>query len=179
MLKILIMVALITINSCKSVHHPIVLFHGASGTVLDVSLDFSDWCTIFIPYKSVTLWINPYWLSPIVTECFDKYAPLVKSGHRFVTPKGVHVRPRKWGYLESIEMLEPIHKLSYFIYMKNLIDILVERGYVRDKTIRAAQYDFRISTGKLIVRAINWQLLINLFRLIKGQRMGQKNKKLN
>ena len=61
---------------------------------------------------------------------------------------GVEIRVPGFGGTETVEYLSTGgDKLSITAYMNDLVDYFVKKGYDREKTIRAAPYDWRLSAG--------------------------------
>lgn len=132
-------------NTLAKSLNPIVLFHGAGGSQLEIKTDHKLPC-LTVSRNYTLLWLNIAYLNPIFFDCFKEMVKLApRKGSRFVPQKGVHVRPINFGSTYSIEILEPVLRK---IYMKRLVDQLVKIGYKRDYSIKAAQYDFRLGIGK-------------------------------
>ena len=63
----------------------------------------------------------------------------------------VDVRVPGFGDTSSVEYLSNGGTdVPVTVYMNELVDYFVKQGYVRNKTIRAAPYDWRLSAGILI-----------------------------
>ena len=61
---------------------------------------------------------------------------------------GVEIRVPGFGETKTVEYLSSEdNAMPSTAYMKEIVNFFVERGYVRNKTIRAAPYDWRLSAG--------------------------------
>lgn len=83
-------------------------------------------------------------LVPLVIDC---WVDNVKLNYDNVTRKtynqpGVQIRIPGWGSSEVVEWIDPTHA-STGGYFKDIANALVQIGYIRNKTLRGAPYDFR------------------------------------
>lgn len=71
--------------------------------------------------------------------------------------EGVEIRLPGFGNTSCVENLDPTASILYkTAYFDVLVELLVQLGYVRDRTIRAAPYDWRLGPGM----KTTWQLCL-------------------
>ena len=66
---------------------------------------------------------------------------------------GVEIRVPGFGETKTVEYLTA-EDIPITAYMNELVEYFVEKGYVRNKTIRAAPYDWRLSASMLKLNII-------------------------
>lgn len=66
------------------------------------------------------------------------------TSNNYLDPRGVTVTAAYFGNTSSVEVLDLQNKYPYF---KDFVEYFVDRGYVKDKSIRAAPYDWRLAPG--------------------------------
>lgn len=110
-----------------------------------------------------TLWVELTSLLPIVLECFVDNFRLVYNNktHKTSYPNGVDIRIPNFGDTDTVEWLSRQHISSKLGYYATLVTSLTQWGYVRNKSVRGAPYDFRKAPNELD------EYYMNLTRLIE------------
>jgi len=103
-----------------------------------ICANHEDWFTIWLSLEELLPYIIGCWADNIALE----YSPRTRSTH---SPEGVEVRVRAPGDLSTVDYLE-YPALPYFTY---LTSALTRLGYVRNRNLRAAPYDFRKAPNEL------------------------------
>ncbi|KAL8194606.1 UNVERIFIED_CONTAM: hypothetical protein K2H54_025932 [Gekko kuhli] len=95
-----------------------------------------------------TIWLNLNMFLPLGVDCWIDNTRVVynRTTKRMSNAPGVHVRVPGFGKTYSVEYLDE-SKLAG--YMHTLVQHLVNNGYVRDHTVRAAPYDWRVGPNDL------------------------------
>jgi lysophospholipase-3 len=90
------------------------------------------------------LWLNLELLAPIEIDCWADNIRLVYNATTRQTNNspGVETRIPGWGAPETTEWIDPSH-ISQGSYFNEISNALVKHGWVRNKSIRGAPYDFR------------------------------------
>ncbi|XP_023535608.1 lecithin-cholesterol acyltransferase-like 1 [Cucurbita pepo subsp. pepo] len=134
--------------------HPVILIPGAGGNQLEARLtkDYkssSVFCSRWNPIMKDTqgwfrLWFTPTVLLAPYTDCFARRMTLYydTDSDDYRNAIGVQTRVNKFGSVQSLLYLDPTLK-KITTYMAGLVDSLEAIGYVRDKTLFGAPYDFR------------------------------------
>lgn len=92
------------------------------------------------------IWLNPKLLVPLVIDCWIDNIRLIYDPvtRKTANPQGVDIRIPGWGQSEVVEWLDPsITRSLAGAYFKDVANLLVNRGWVRNVTLRGAPYDFR------------------------------------
>lgn len=139
---------------CKQLS-PVILVPGDGGSRIEARLNKSS----HGPYPFCdqrtkdfyVIWVNiASVVHPVPTDCLVENFRLVYNNktHRTSYPEGVDIRVPGFGGTDSVEWLSDTHlpKLGYY---HELAENMVKWGYVRNKTIRGAAYDFRRSPNEL------------------------------
>ncbi|XP_067409024.1 phosphatidylcholine-sterol acyltransferase isoform X2 [Emydura macquarii macquarii] len=94
-----------------------------------------------------TLWFNLPMFLPLGVACWMDNTRVVynRSTGKTSNAPGVHIRVPGFGKTYSVEYLDKI-KLAGYLY--TLVQNLVNNGYVRDQTVRAAPYDWRMGPNQ-------------------------------
>ncbi|XP_048371992.1 phosphatidylcholine-sterol acyltransferase [Sphaerodactylus townsendi] len=89
-----------------------------------------------------TIWLNLNMFLPLGVDCWIDNTRVVynRTTQRMSNAPGVHVRVPGFGKTYSVEYLDSSKLVGY---MHTLVQHLVNNGYVRDHTVRAAPYDWR------------------------------------
>lgn len=92
------------------------------------------------------IWLNPKLLVPLIIDCWIDNVKLIYDNKTRTTSNmpGVSTRIPGFGSSEVVEWLDPsITKSLAGAYFKDIANVLVSKGYVRNVTLRGAPYDFR------------------------------------
>ncbi|XP_074601769.1 phosphatidylcholine-sterol acyltransferase-like [Brevipalpus obovatus] len=132
--------------------NPVVLFPGLGGSRLEVRAEKPYSCfdrRKMTKYHS--LWLNIGYLLPTSFDCFfDRIRLVHLEGSDYPQPlEGIHVRASHFGQTKSVEYLDSFPVFGLGSYMHTLVEQLVQKGLVRDVSIRAAPYDFRLGLAQL------------------------------
>lgn len=126
--------------------NPIVLIPGITGSRLEARLNKKDGVN-FLCRKSkdwYDIWFSLKMLLPLSFDCWLDNIVLNYNATNSKTynQMGVEIRPIQFGSLASVEYLDPKQPelTSYFAPVIKTFEAL---GYVRDKSLLAAPYDFR------------------------------------
>nr|XP_056718304.1 phosphatidylcholine-sterol acyltransferase [Euleptes europaea] len=124
---------------------PVVLVPGCLGNQLEAKLDKPDvvnWMCYRKTEDYFTIWLNLNMFLPLGVDCWIDNTRVVynRTTQRMSNAPGVHVRVPGFGKTYSVEYLD---KSKLVGYMHTLVQHLVNNGYVRDHTVRAAPYDWR------------------------------------
>ncbi|XP_038885620.1 lecithin-cholesterol acyltransferase-like 1 [Benincasa hispida] len=158
-LKIMAIVSMAMVHQlymCESSNslHPLILIPGAGGNQLEARLtrDYKSstlFCSRWNPIMKDSqgwfrLWFSPTVLLAPYTDCFARRMTLHydKDLDDYRNEIGVQTRVDQFGSVQSLLYLDPnLKKIT--AYMAPLVDSLEAIGYVRDKTLFGAPYDFR------------------------------------
>lgn len=152
-LKILCLIffSLLPSSLCADLH-PVILVPGDGGAQLEAKLNKTN-VVHYICEKTTSdyfnIWLNMELLVPVVIDC---WVDNIKLFYDNVTRKtynapGVDVRVPGFGSSETVEWLDPSHA-STGAYFKDIGNVLVTLGHVRNITIKGAPYDFRKAPSK-------------------------------
>ncbi|XP_053460482.1 phosphatidylcholine-sterol acyltransferase isoform X2 [Nycticebus coucang] len=125
---------------------PVILVPGCLGNQLEAKLDKPDvvnWMCYRKTEDFFTIWLDLNMFLPLGVDCWIDNTRVIynrSSGHVSNAP-GVQIRVPGFGKTYSVEYLDS-SKLAG--YMHTLVQNLVNNGYVRDETVRAAPYDWRL-----------------------------------
>ncbi|KFK28803.1 hypothetical protein AALP_AA7G050500 [Arabis alpina] len=128
--------------------HPLILVPGNGGNQLEARLDKdykpgSFWCMRSGGW--FTLWFDPTVLLSPFTKCFNERMLLYYDADLddYQNAPGVHTRVPHFGSTKSLLCLNPLLREATS-YMEPLVKALEKDcGYVNDRTILGAPYDFR------------------------------------
>ncbi|XP_040185157.1 phosphatidylcholine-sterol acyltransferase [Rana temporaria] len=126
---------------------PVVLVPGAFGNQLEAKLDKTEVVNWMCYRKSedyFTLWLNLNMFLPLGIDCWIDNIRVVynKTTRTASNAPGVDVLIPGFGKTFSVEYLD---KSKLAGYLHTLVQNLVNNGYVRDETVRAAPYDWRLA----------------------------------
>ncbi|XP_067853543.1 phosphatidylcholine-sterol acyltransferase [Heptranchias perlo] len=126
---------------------PLVIVPGHVGNRLEAKLNKPasvHWLCMKRTSKYFTLWLNLNMFLPVGIDCWIDNIRLVynQTTQRTSNAPGVETRVPGFGKTYSVEYLDPL-KLAGYLHA--LVQFLVNVGYVRDETIRAAPYDWRVA----------------------------------
>nr|XP_048672842.1 phosphatidylcholine-sterol acyltransferase isoform X3 [Caretta caretta] len=125
---------------------PVVLVPACLGNQLEAKLDkpkVVNWMCHRKTEDYFTLWINLHMFLPLGVACWIDNTRVVynRSTGKMSNAPGVQIRVPGFGKTYSVEYLD---KSKLAGYLHTLVQNLVNNGYVRDQTVRAAPYDWRI-----------------------------------
>ncbi|XP_074864852.1 phosphatidylcholine-sterol acyltransferase isoform X2 [Carettochelys insculpta] len=125
---------------------PVVLVPGCLGNQLEAKLDKPDVVNWMCHRKTedyFTLWISLHMFLPLGVACWMDNTRVMynRSTRKVSNAPGVQIRVPGFGKTYSVEYLD---KSKLAGYLHTLVQNLVNNGYVRDETVRAAPYDWRI-----------------------------------
>ncbi|XP_014802960.1 PREDICTED: phosphatidylcholine-sterol acyltransferase [Calidris pugnax] len=125
---------------------PVVLVPGCLGNQLEAKLDKPDvvnWMCYRKTEDYFTIWLNLNTFLPVGVDCWIDNTRVVynRTSRKMTNAPGVHIRVPGFGKTYSVEYLDQ-SKLAG--YLHTLVQNLVNNGYVRDQTVRAAPYDWRV-----------------------------------
>ncbi|MBN3306794.1 LCAT acyltransferase, partial [Amia calva] len=94
-----------------------------------------------------TIWIDLNMFMPVGVDCWIDNIRIVynRTTHKTSNSPGVEVRVPGFGQTNTVEFLDTNRLTGYFYTM---VQHLVNIGYVRNETIRAAPYDWRIAPNE-------------------------------
>ncbi|XP_020653598.3 phosphatidylcholine-sterol acyltransferase [Pogona vitticeps] len=129
---------------------PVVLVPGVLGNQLEAKLDKPDvvnWMCYRKTEDYFTIWLNLNLFLPLGVDCWIDNTRVVynRTTRRMYNAPGVHIRVPGFGKTYSVEYLD---KSKLAGYLHTLVQHLVNNGYVRDQTVRAAPYDWRIGPNE-------------------------------
>lgn len=147
---ILIALATVALAGCPR-KHPVVLFPGIFGSVLEGFADNIP-SSVVLPsrcprsFGTRRLWISAPEFLPGEWSCFKTYFALEWDAEmkQWYSIPGIEIQPAKFGQVEGVESLDPSWlwgTVSRYFY--TMIKGLEEVGYVRNRDIFAASYDWR------------------------------------
>nr|XP_008122908.1 PREDICTED: LOW QUALITY PROTEIN: phosphatidylcholine-sterol acyltransferase [Anolis carolinensis] len=129
---------------------PVILVPGCLGNQLEAKLDKPDvvnWMCYRKTDDYFTIWLNLNMFLPVGVDCWIDNTRVVynRTTRRVSNAPGVHIRVPGFGKTSSVEYLD---KSKLAGYLHTLVQHLVNNGYVRDQTVRAAPYDWRIGPNQ-------------------------------
>ncbi|XP_053127108.1 phosphatidylcholine-sterol acyltransferase isoform X5 [Hemicordylus capensis] len=129
---------------------PVVLVPGCLGNQLEAKLDKPDvvnWACYRRTEDYFTIWLNLNMFLPLGVDCWIDNTRVVynRTTQRTSNAPGVDIRVPGFGKTYSVEYLD---KSKLAGYLHTLVQHLVNNGYVRDKNVRAAPYDWRIGPNE-------------------------------
>lgn len=102
----------------------------------------SDWFNLWLNLELIVIPAVYCWVDNVKLY----YDNITRTTHN--TP-GVEIRIPGWGNPEVVEWIDPTHNKAG-AYFRTISSMLVDYGYVRNKNIRGAPYDFRKAPSKYI-----------------------------
>jgi len=120
---------------------PIVFIPGATGSALKMKMQNvpdKRWYCSRKSNKYFHVWLNLIRLLPIVSNCLLDNFQIQKKDGRYISREGITIKPITG--LKGVKILEPRFPVIYF---KPMLDYLKQFGYVEEKNIKAAPYDWR------------------------------------
>lgn len=134
--------------------HPVIFIPGDGGSQVDAQLNKSD-VVHYICEKTSSyfnIWLNIELLVPVVIDCFIDNLKLTYDNVTRTTKNadGVDIRIPGFGSSEVVEWIDPSHA-SAGAYFKDIGNLLVSHGYIRNISIRGAPYDFRKGPSKYYI----------------------------
>ena len=155
--------------------HPVILVPALAASTIEAKLNKTKTSHPWICYKKTdwyTLWVSPSEFLPLLIDCFKENFMRVfnnKTGRTENFP-GVQTRIPGWG---STSRIEYVGNSSLGSYFATLVNALVGgMGYERDKSIRGAPYDFRLSPYE------NEEYFVNLKALVEETYSMNGNKRV-
>ncbi|XP_024588198.1 phosphatidylcholine-sterol acyltransferase isoform X1 [Neophocaena asiaeorientalis asiaeorientalis] len=129
---------------------PVILVPGCLGNQLEAKLDkpsVVNWMCYRKTDDFFTIWLDLNMFLPVGVDCWIDNTRVVynRSSGRVSNAPGVQIRVPGFGKTYSVEYLDN-SKLAG--YMHTLVQNLVNNGYVRDETVRAAPYDWRLEPSQ-------------------------------
>ncbi|KAF5904047.1 phosphatidylcholine-sterol acyltransferase, partial [Clarias magur] len=129
---------------------PLIIVPGNIGNRLEAKIDKPTLVHWFCYKKTedwFPLWIDLNMFMPIGLDCWIDNIRIVynRTTHRTSNSPGVEVRVPGFGQTHTIEFLDNNNLAGYF---HTMVEHLVRIGYVRNKTVRAATYDWRIAPNE-------------------------------
>ncbi|XP_055790425.1 phosphatidylcholine-sterol acyltransferase-like [Salvelinus fontinalis] len=129
---------------------PVLIVPGNLGNQLEAKIDKPS-LVHWMCYKKTddffTLWIDLNMFMPIGIDCWIDNIRIVynRTTRKTSNSAGVTVRVPGFGQTYSVEFLDT-NKLSG--YFHTMVTHLVNMGYVRNETVRAAPYDWRVAPNE-------------------------------
>ncbi|XP_052865995.1 phospholipase A2 group XV-like [Anopheles cruzii] len=126
---------------------PVIFVPGDGGSQMDAMLNKPNKVSFLCQRSTTTfynIWLNKELLVPLVIDCWIDNVRLEYDNVTRTTcnSPGVVTRIPGFGQSETVEWIDPSHA-SVGAYFVNIANALVSNGYVRDKSIVGAPYDFR------------------------------------
>ncbi|XP_076878349.1 phosphatidylcholine-sterol acyltransferase [Brachyhypopomus gauderio] len=129
---------------------PLIIVPGNLGNRLEAKID-KPVLVHWLCYKKsegwFPLWIDLNMFMPIGIDCWIDNMRIVynRTTHKTSNSPGVEVRVPGFGQTYTVEFLDTNKLAGYFFTM---VEHLVNIGYERNKTVRAAPYDWRIAPNE-------------------------------
>lgn len=131
--------------------NPVILIPGDGGSQIEAKVNKTSVVHYICEKTSdyFNIWLNMELLVPVVIDCWIDNIKLVYNNITRTTSnvEGVDTRIPGFGGSETVEWLDPSHA-STGAYFKDIANLLVNLGYLRNITIRGAPYDFRKAPSK-------------------------------
>ncbi|XP_059848642.1 phosphatidylcholine-sterol acyltransferase [Hypanus sabinus] len=126
---------------------PLIIVPGHTGNRLEAKLNKPDlvhWLCMKRSRHYFMLWLNLNMFLPIGIDCWIDNMRRVynRTTGRSSNAPGVETRVPGFGKTCSVEYLDSLKLTGYF---HTLVQFLVNMGYTRDETVRAAPYDWRVA----------------------------------
>jgi len=155
---------------------PIVLVPGILGSRLYAKLNKTTSKNSYCYLKSdwFLLWLNLPEILPRIVNCWVDNIRLFHTGkNQYENNEGVKVEAKKFGSTEYVEYIDDDKYAPGSSYFAPLAKYLVNQlGYVRDKTLFGAPYDWRLGVEQ------SQKFLKNLTKLIEEVSSKNQNKKV-
>ncbi|XP_030628443.1 phosphatidylcholine-sterol acyltransferase [Chanos chanos] len=129
---------------------PLIIVPGNLGNRLEAKIDKPS-LVHWMCYKKTEdwfpLWIDLNMFMPIGIDCWIDNIRIVynRTTHKTSNAPGVEIRVPGFGQTYSVEFLDMNRLAGYF---HTMVEHLVNIGYVRNQTVRAAPYDWRIAPNE-------------------------------
>ncbi|XP_028814120.1 phosphatidylcholine-sterol acyltransferase [Denticeps clupeoides] len=129
---------------------PVIIVPGNLGNRLEAKIDKPS-LVHWMCYKKTddffTLWIDLNMFMPIGIDCWIDNIRIVynRTTRQTSNAPGVEVRVPGFGQTYPVEFLDTNRLTGY---MHTMVQHLVNMGYVRNETVRAAPYDWRIAPNE-------------------------------
>lgn len=129
---------------------PVIIVPGNLGNRLEAKIDKPS-LVHWMCYKKTddffTLWIDLNMFMPIGIDCWIDNIRIVynRTTRKTSNAPGVEVRVPGFGQTYPVEFLDTNRLAGYF---HTMVQHLVNMGYVRNETVRAAPYDWRIAPNE-------------------------------
>ncbi|XP_067905711.1 phosphatidylcholine-sterol acyltransferase isoform X2 [Heterodontus francisci] len=150
---------------------PLVIVPGHVGNRLEAKLNkpaLVHWLCMKRSSRYFTLWLNLNMFLPIGIDCWIDNIRLVynRTTKRTSNSPGVETRVPGFGKTYSVEYLDPLEVAGY---LHTFVQFMVNTGYIRDETVRAAPYDWRVAAWD------NYGLAVDLLKIREQQRTTTTN----
>lgn len=158
-LLLTVLINLLLLTVCTPVKspsslNPVILVPGDGGSQFEARLNKPKvvhiWCTQTTT-EWYSLWLNLELLAPYVLDCFVDNIRLRYDNVTRTTlnQPGVEIRQPGFGNTSTVEWLDS-SQLGETSYFYHIVEHLVNKlGYVRDRNIRGAPYDFRKAPNEM------------------------------
>nr|XP_006641384.1 PREDICTED: phosphatidylcholine-sterol acyltransferase-like [Lepisosteus oculatus] len=129
---------------------PLILVPGNLGNRLEARIDkpsLVHWLCYRKTENFFTIWIDLNMFMPIGIDCWIDNIRIVynRTTRKSSNAPGVEIRVPGFGQTYPVEFLDTNKLTGYF---HTMVEHLVNFGYVRNETIRAAPYDWRIAPNE-------------------------------
>lgn len=126
---------------------PVLIAPGCLGNQLEAKLDKEEvvnWMCYRQTDDYFTIWLNLNMFLPLGVDCWIDNIRVIynKTTRTTSNAPGVDIRVPGFGKTHTVEYLD---KAKLAGYLHTLVQNLVNNGYVRDETVRAAPYDWRLA----------------------------------
>lgn len=151
-LQILLFLLVFAAKTISGSLHPFIFVPGDGGSQVEAKLNKSS-VVHYICAKTSTdyfnIWLNLELLVPVVIDCWVDNIKLVYDNvtRKTSNMEGVETRIPGFGATETVEWLDPSHASSG-TYFKDIANLLVGLGHVRNQTLKGAPFDFRKAPSK-------------------------------
>nr|XP_033797175.1 phosphatidylcholine-sterol acyltransferase-like isoform X3 [Geotrypetes seraphini] len=156
----------------SNITFPVVLVPAYLGNQIEAKLDKKDvvnWMCYQKTEDYFPIWMSLYPFLPLGVDCWIDNIRVVfnRTTRKTSNAPGVDIRIPGFGKTSSVEFID---KGQLAGYLHTLVQHLVNNGYVRDETVRAAPYDWRIAA-----RDNEGIPLVSSIKIREGQRMTTTN----
>ncbi|KAK1163440.1 phosphatidylcholine-sterol acyltransferase-like [Acipenser oxyrinchus oxyrinchus] len=129
---------------------PLILVPGNLGNQLEARIDKIDlvhWLCYSKTEDFFTIWIDLNMFMPIGIDCWIDNIRIAynRTTRKTSNAPGVEIRVPGFGKTYTVEFLDTNTLTGY---LHTMVEHLVNAGYVRNETIRAAPYDWRIAPNE-------------------------------
>nr|XP_033797172.1 phosphatidylcholine-sterol acyltransferase-like isoform X1 [Geotrypetes seraphini] len=134
----------------SNITFPVVLVPAYLGNQIEAKLDKKDvvnWMCYQKTEDYFPIWMSLYPFLPLGVDCWIDNIRVVfnRTTRKTSNAPGVDIRIPGFGKTSSVEFID---KGQLAGYLHTLVQHLVNNGYVRDETVRAAPYDWRIAANE-------------------------------